>query len=141
MGGTVIGALVVGGDVMGAGVVGVVGGVVGGFVVGGRVVVDEPFGAEVLGDEFGTVVAERLIVVDGPGLFAGDVVSNGLCELVGTCVFDGVVVDTTPGSLGSDEFVTGVSAGGSVATGSIEIAPSIVVVVNLGTMVVDIATG
>jgi hypothetical protein len=126
---------------MGAGVVGVVGGVVGGFVVGGRVVVDEPFGAEVLGDEFGTVVAERLIVVDGPGLFAGDVVTNGLCELVGTCVFDGVVVDTTPGSLGSDEFVPGVSAGGSVATGSMEMTPSTVVVVTSGLTVLDTDTG
>lgn len=108
----------------------------GAFVVGGEVM-----GTVVLGDEFGTVVAERLIVVDGPGLFAGDVVTNGPCELVGACVFNGVVVDTTPGSLGSDEFVPGVSVGGSVATGSIEIAPSIVVVVNLGTIVVDIATG
>ena len=137
------GALVVGGDVMGAGVVGgvVVGGVVGGFVVGGRVVVDDPFGTEVFGDEFGTVVAERLIVVDGPGLFAGDVVTNGLCELVGACVFDGVVVDTTPGSLGSDEFVPGVSAGGSVATGSMEMTPSIVVVVTSGLTVLDTDTG
>lgn len=132
------GTLVVGGDVMGAGVVG---GVVGGFVVGGRVVVDEPFGTEVLGDEFGTVVAERLIVVDGPGLFAGDVVTNGLCELVGGCVFDGVVVDTTPGSLGSDEFVPGVSVGGSVATGSMEMTPSIVVVVTSGLTVLDTDTG
>lgn len=138
MGGTVTGTLVVGGDVMGAGVVG---GVVGGFVVGGRVVVDEPFGTEVLGDEFGTVVAERLIVVDGPGLFAGDVVTNGLCELVGGCVFDGVVVDTTPGSLGSDEFVPGVSVGGSVATGSMEMTPSIVVVVTSGLTVLDTDTG
>lgn len=120
---------------------GVVGGVVGGFVVGGRVVVDEPFGTEVLGDEFGTVVAERLIVVDGPGLFAGDVVTNGLCELVGGCVFDGVVVDTTPGSLGSDEFVPGVSVGGSVATGSMEMTPSIVVVVTSGLTVLDTDTG
>lgn len=132
------GTLVVGGDVMGAGVVG---GVVGGFVVGGRVVVDEPFGTEVLGDEFGTVVAERLIVVDGPGLFAGDVVTNGLCELVGGCVFDGVVVDTTPGSLGSDEFVPGVSVGGSVAAGSMEMTPSIVVVVTSGLTVLDTDTG
>lgn len=115
-------------------------GVVGGFVVGGRVVVDEPFGTEVLGDEFGTVVAERLIVVEGLGTFEGDVVADGPCELVGACVSDGVVVDTTPDSLGCDEFVPGISVSGSVVTGPIEIAPSIVVVVNLGTMVVDTAT-
>ena len=40
-----------------------------------------------------------------------------------------------------DGLVDGVSLGGSVVIGSIEIAPSIVVVVNLRTMVVDTATG
>jgi hypothetical protein len=55
------------------------------------------------------------------------------------------VVSVPAGLSGTIEFVDGlvdgVSLGGSVVIGSIEIAPSIVVVVNLGTIVVDTATG
>lgn len=140
-GGGVEGGGVTGTVVAGGLVVGLVGGIVDGLVDGGRVVVDEPLGIVVLGDEFGTVVAERLIVVGGAELFDGEVVTDGPCELVGDCVFEGVVVDATPGSLGSEEFVAGVSVGGSVISGSIEIAPPIVVVVTSGPVVLDTATG
>ena len=85
------------------------------------------------------------LVVAGEEVLVGIVEVDGLCELLGTCVFVGEVVGATLELSGVVESlegcVEGVPVGGSVTTGSIEMEPSIVVVVKDRPTVVATLTG
>ena len=92
----------------------------------------------------GGVVTTGALVV-GEEVLVGIVEVDGLCELLGTCVFVGDVGGATLELSGVVESlegcVEGVPVGGSVTTGSIEMKPSIVVVVKDRPTVVATLTG